>query len=93
MLALTENATNVIRQIVDRPELGDGAGLRIAGGQDQNQAFALSTAEAPAEGDVVVEEQGARVFLASEAAELLDEKVLDAQVDDDGGVQFLLAPA
>lgn len=91
MLALTENATTVIRQIVDRPDLGEEAGLRIASSGDQEQGLALSATEVPLEGDVVVEGQGARVFLEPMAADLLDEKILDAQVDDSGTVQFLLA--
>jgi hypothetical protein len=48
--------------------------------------------EAPQPGDQVVEaEAGARVFLEENAAETLDDKILDAQVDDNGGVQFTIA--
>jgi hypothetical protein len=32
------------------------------------------------------------VFLEEIAAETLDDKILDAQVDDGGGVQFTIAP-
>jgi iron-sulfur cluster assembly protein len=39
----------------------------------------------------VVEEDGARVFLEENAAVTLDDKILDAQVDDAGGVQFTIA--
>jgi iron-sulfur cluster assembly protein len=44
----------------------------------------------PAEDDEVVEEQGARVFLEPEAASLLDDKVLDASVEQDQ-VAFTIA--
>jgi hypothetical protein len=40
----------------------------------------------------VVEESGARVFLEQNAASTLDDKILDAAVDDKGGVEFLLVP-
>lgn len=90
MLAVTENATSVIQQLTDRPELPDGAGLRIAS-SDEAQNLTVSPAGAPEEGDQVVEEGGARVFLESEAAAMLDDKVLDARVNDAGGVEFLVA--
>ena len=48
--------------------------------------------EAPQPGDQVLEEAGARVFLEETAAETLDDKVLDAQVDENGGVQFSITP-
>ncbi|WP_254185545.1 hypothetical protein [Nocardioides panacis] len=44
--------------------------------------------EAPQPGDRVLEEGGARVFLEETAAETLDDMVLDARVDDNGGVEF-----
>jgi hypothetical protein len=40
----------------------------------------------------VLEEDGARVFLEEIAADTLEDKILDAQVDDQGGVQFTIAP-
>ena len=43
--------------------------------------FQLSFVPLPAEDDEVIEEQGARVFVQAEAASLLDDKVLDANVD------------
>jgi iron-sulfur cluster assembly protein len=90
MLAVTENATSVILQLTDRPELPDGAGLRIANSPEAPN-LTVSPASAPEEGDQVVEEGGARVFLESEAAAMLDDKVLDARVNDAGGVEFLVA--
>jgi iron-sulfur cluster assembly protein len=90
MLAVTENATSVIQQLTDRPELPDGAGLRIASSAEPPN-LTVAPAGAPEEGDQVVENGGARVFLESEAATLLDDKVLDARVNDSGGVEFLVA--
>jgi iron-sulfur cluster assembly protein len=90
MLVLTENATTVIRNLVDTPELPDGSGIRVASTADGAKQFTLSAASAPEADDAVVENDGARVFLDGQAAEVLDDKVLDAQVDDKGAVQFLV---
>jgi iron-sulfur cluster assembly protein len=46
--------------------------------------------EGPEEGDQVVESGGARVFLESGAATALDDKTLDAEIDDKGDVSFLI---
>jgi iron-sulfur cluster assembly protein len=42
----------------------------------------------PARDDQVLDEAGARIFLDPEAAQLLDDKALDAAVDQQGAVQF-----
>jgi Fe-S cluster assembly iron-binding protein IscA len=90
MLTLTENATTVIRSLGARPELSEGAGLRITSAADGPDRLAISTASTPEAGDQVVDNEGARVFLEPRAAEVLDDKVLDARVDDQGTVEFLL---
>jgi iron-sulfur cluster assembly protein len=87
MLMLTQNATKVIGALVDNPEMPDGGGLRIA---TAPEGLTVAPAEVPEPGDQVVEDQAARVFLETDAALALDDKVLDAQVDDSGQVQFLL---
>jgi iron-sulfur cluster assembly protein len=87
MLMLTENATKVIGALVDNPEMPDGSGLRIAAAPE---GLTVSPAELPEATDQVIEDQSARVFVETEAAAALDDKVLDAQVDDSGQVQFLL---
>jgi iron-sulfur cluster assembly protein len=91
MLALTDNATNVIRALADRPELPDASGLRIASVDDGAGSLTITTAGTPELGDQVVEEEGARVFLEPGAAQILDDKVLDAEVNEQGQVQFLVA--
>jgi iron-sulfur cluster assembly protein len=52
--------------------------------------FHLSVVPLPAEDDEVIDEQGARVFLEPEAASLLEEKVLDANPEEDQ-VAFTIA--
>jgi iron-sulfur cluster assembly protein len=90
MLTLTENAVSVIRNLTDQQEAPDGAGLRIATDQSAG-ALTLSLAPEPEEGDQVVDTFGARLFLDSDAAALLDDKELDAAVDPQGAVQFAVA--
>jgi len=49
----------------------------------------LSVADAPAADDAVVASEGTPVFLDAEAAQLLDDKVLDARIDG-GQIGFML---
>ncbi|MFC7548086.1 HesB/IscA family protein [Plantactinospora sp. GCM10030261] len=87
MLTLTDNAVLVIRDLTTQQQVPDGAGLRIATDQ-QAGALTLALAEQPAQGDQVVDNSGARIFLDPDAAQLLDDKALDAAVDEQGAVQF-----
>ncbi len=89
MLTLTDNAVTVIRNLTDQEDVPDGSGLRIATDPGAG-ALTLALAEAPLDGDEVVDRSGARLFLDAEAAVLLDDKALDAAVEPDGRVQFAL---
>ena len=92
MLTLTENATLVIKSITGVEGAPDGAGVRISQENPADPSLAVTTTESPYPGDQVVEESGARVFLEPNAAGALDDKILDAAVDEKGGVEFLLVP-
>jgi iron-sulfur cluster assembly protein len=83
MLALTDQAKEVIKGIVE--EVGPDGGLRITAGNEGNGDTALEfdLAPAPAEGDKVVEEDGAKVFLDEAAAEVLADKTLDVHEHGD----------
>lgn len=83
MLTITETAAEAIRGIVASPEIPDGAGIRIATkpGEEQTGMLEVSVADVPAESDQVLDEQGARVFVDEHAVDLLDDKLLDAQID------------
>jgi iron-sulfur cluster assembly protein len=83
LLALTDNAVQVVKEILSSSdEVSETAGLRMVAERAGTQAnFHLNVVPLPAEDDQVIEEQGARVFLEAEAASLLDDKVLDASVD------------
>ena len=91
MLTLTESAVTAIRTLTSQPELPEDTGLRIMSQDKGGPAFQVTLAESPVAGDQVIESSGARVFLEPGAAIALDDKALDAQVDDQGTVAFTLA--
>ena len=93
MLALTDNAASVIRGLADRMELPDGTGLRIAQPDDGTEGLTVAPSETPGFDDQIVEADGARVFVDSAVADMLDDKVLDARVNPEGQVQFQLITA
>lgn len=86
MLTLTDNAQFAIRSLagsMDQPEAAD-AGVRIAatsGADGDGPQLALAVVLEPSPGDQVVDQDGARVYLDSAAALMLDEETLDARVN------------
>jgi iron-sulfur cluster assembly protein len=95
LLTLTEGAAEAVKSIVSSsPNVPDTAGLRISEeeSQDGEARFQLSLAEMPLDEDEVIEENGARIFLESDAAQGLEDKILDAAIGETGGVQFTLSP-
>ena len=92
MLELTQDAADVIREIVSSSD-GDGAaGLRIsAESMDSDEAqLSMAIAAGPEPGDETVEQHGATVYVAESAQDLLADKTLDAHAHDDH-VHFSLA--
>jgi iron-sulfur cluster assembly protein len=92
LLALTDSAVQAVTEIVSSSdELSEAGGLRMVAEQAGTQVnFQLSVVPVPAEDDEVIEEQGARVFLEPDAASLLDDKVLDAKLEQNK-VAFTIA--
>jgi Fe-S cluster assembly iron-binding protein IscA len=89
-LALTDNAVEAVKNIVSVSD-NETSGLRMVAERAGMQAnFQLSVVPLPAEDDEVIEERGARIFLEPEAASLLDDKVLDASVEQNQ-VAFTIA--
>jgi Fe-S cluster assembly iron-binding protein IscA len=87
MLSLTENATEVIRELVnDHP----GGGLRIFSQSTDSSELhlALSIADHPQPTDEVLEQSGCQVFLDQEVAPAVDGQILDAHVLDGQRVEF-----
>jgi iron-sulfur cluster assembly protein len=81
MLTLSRSAVEAVDTLLQSPDIPDDAGLRIgAAGESQ---FTLEIAPEPAPGDHVIEDGGARVFLDSEAATMLDNAELDARREGD----------
>ena len=94
MLALTPQAVEIIRSIVDSAESPQSAGVRIAEtDRSDNEArqLAVSVEDAPTEGDEVVVEEDVQVFLEDRVASYLDGRTLDAELDErTGQVRFLV---
>ena len=97
MLELTPKAAEVVTSIVSQETLPEGAAMRITSeegdrlnGGGPTRDIRLSVVDAPQGDDQEVD--GAPVYIESGAtAEMLDDKVLDATVDDDA-VEFRLVP-
>jgi Fe-S cluster assembly iron-binding protein IscA len=91
VLTLTPTAAEVVRTLVDQSSSFDSGGLRIAASEDdvEGVALELSLVGEPEALDETIEQSGATVYLDPEAAELLDDKLLDAQVAEDH-VTFVL---
>jgi len=90
MLTMTENAVTEIRNLTELPEAPQGGGVRIATDQTAG-GLTMSLAATPAEDDTVLDTDGARLFLDSTAATLLDDKTLDAVAGPTGQTQFAIA--
>jgi Fe-S cluster assembly iron-binding protein IscA len=93
-LVLTDNASSVIKTLTDNnSDTADDVGLRIAPSAEGERPtdLAVSLVGEPAEQDEVLEQDGAKVFLDPGAADMLEDKVLDATVEPDGRVRFLVS--
>lgn len=88
MVLLTDDAATMIVDLVQQRQLPDGAGLRIAPRPD-HPALAMSLVEHAAPWDVVVQADGARLFLAPDADRRLSGAVLDARRNRSGAAFFV----
>jgi Fe-S cluster assembly iron-binding protein IscA len=91
LLTLTENASTIVNEITSQVGLGESGGLRISADDAAQPHLELTTTEQGEPGDQVVENAGATVYLDQAAAALLDDKILDATVDDQGRPAFAVA--
>ena len=81
MLTLSPSAVEAVDHLLHTPEVPDDAGLRITpAGESQ---LTIEIAAEPAPGDQVIEEGGARVFVDSAAAPILDNAQLEARTNGD----------
>ena len=90
MLTLTDHAVAAIRNLTSQPGLPAETGLRIAPEDGGAGGLALSLSDGPRAGDQIIEEADVHVFVQHQAAPILADKALDAQVNQDGEVSFLL---
>ena len=87
MLALTENVTEIVKKLT--AEVPEISALRIATEAD-GESLSVSPADHAESDDVVLEQDGATVYVEEAASVLLADKVLDGGVDDEGNIQFAL---
>jgi len=92
MLTLTDTASIVVKEIVNRNSDAEGAGLRIEAENADGTQFGVAIAPTPEAHDAVIEQGGARVYVEERAAQALDDKTLDAHVDEEGRVAFDILP-
>jgi iron-sulfur cluster assembly protein len=91
MLTLTETAAEALDAIAASASMPDTAGLRIARNARADGAgdLSLTLVEEAEPDDQVVKGASVPVFVDAEAATFLEDKVLDAQIQD-GQVGFQL---
>ncbi|MGW5557306.1 adhesin [Micromonospora sp. NPDC003944] len=87
MLTMTDNAVLVIRDLANQQDVAQEGGVRIAADTEAG-SLTVELVPEPVQGDRVVDNQGARIFLDEDAAELLGDASVDATVDDEGIIQF-----
>jgi iron-sulfur cluster assembly protein len=86
VLTLTPTAAEAVRRLVESAPTDTAEGLRIAPGQAtaEGTSLEITIVESPEVDDQEVLEDGAHVFLEPEVAEFMDDKVLDAQLEETG---------
>ncbi len=90
MLTITTEAAEAIHAIVASSPIPEG-GVKISAKpvNESESKLELSIVEGPTETDSVIEESGSRVFLEDGVSSYLDDKILDAQLDE-GQVRFTI---
>lgn len=87
MLTLTENVTEIVNKLTE--EMPEVSGLRIAAEAD-GQSLSVSPVDRAEQDDQMIVQDGATVYVDGPAADLLDDKILDGGVDEEGNIQFAL---
>ena len=89
MLTLTDRAAETIRTLITQPGVPADTGLRMSLRDAESGTLTLSL-EPPQPDDAVIEDAGARVFVQRDAAPMVDDRELDAQLDEQGRASFKL---
>jgi iron-sulfur cluster assembly protein len=84
MLALTPKAVRAVVEFVVAQDAAPAAGLRISPGPHSaaDRTWNYTVEHEPFQGDLVIEEGAARVFLQPDTARELEHAVLDGHVDE-----------
>jgi iron-sulfur cluster assembly protein len=90
VLTLTDRAAATIRSLTSQPGIPAETGLRMSVQDSSAGTLALSL-EGPQPGDAVIEDSGAKVFVESDAADIVGDSELDAELDEQGHASFMLA--
>jgi iron-sulfur cluster assembly protein len=95
VLTVTHEAAEAIQTLTYQIAETETAGLRISvqEGEGGTSQLALSVADAPYPADEVVESEGATVYLAEPVVAFMDDKTLDATVQDEGVAFSIQGPA
>ena len=88
MLVISSEASEAIRGIVAAPTIPDGAILRID--SQPGSGLQIGVVEEPAPGDEVLETDGVELAIEPATAVLLDDKRLDAAIEQ-GEVTFTIS--
>jgi Fe-S cluster assembly iron-binding protein IscA len=89
MLTVTPQASEVIRGILASDEVPDDAVVRIS--PEAEQGLAITLVESPEVDDQVIEAYGVEICVEQSAAEVLDDKQLDASRSGEN-VAFSISP-
>jgi iron-sulfur cluster assembly protein len=89
MLSITPRALAVVRTVTAHPRLRPTSGLRIARRDEPSRPMQVRAVPEPLPGDLVVEQDGARLFLGPGADVQIEGSELDAVTDTEGRVQFI----
>ena len=90
MLTLTDRAAATIRTLTSQPGIPADTGLRMSLQDSEAGTLALSL-DSPQPDDAIIEDGGARVFVQRDAADIVEDRELDAELDDQGRASFMLS--
>jgi iron-sulfur cluster assembly protein len=94
LLNITTDAADAIKTAIESLGAPDSAGVRIStSGESYNgsgPAVELSFVPEPAREDEVVEDEGAQVFIAPGASNMVADKTLDVDYEPGGEIRFSL---
>jgi iron-sulfur cluster assembly protein len=94
VLVISPDAAEMIKTLVASESVPDSAGLRISASPVSSNGhgpeLVLELVTRPDEGDEVLEESGAHVFLGPGAAPMVEDKLLDVRLAPQGDPSFAL---